>query len=238
MAPDPSAGRRRVGQVQDSGFLPHVRLFVGATARLSAASRCCGAETKYGPRSWNSLRHTGKQTGNLNFRPVQKFARLKYAQLHSEQGNLFSGGLWAAGEQHNASGHSFSIRSYKAQRKHSLSRWPTFSSRDSRAMDFPRESVLSSPLRAQVGHTLPSEQAVGTGSGHRQPSRSWLCSSCTELRGFLSEQRDEKGGKRCRMKGLLLPPLPTGPETWSKLLTCCALPFPHLQDKNEDSRYF
>lgn len=40
------------------------------------------------------------------------------------------------------------------------------------------------------------------------------------------------------MKGLLLPPLPTGPETWSKLLTCCALPFPHLQDKNEDSRYF
>lgn len=164
MATDPSARRRRVGQVQDLDFLPRVRLFVCATARLSAASRCCGAETKHGPRSWNSLRHTGKQTGNLSFRPVQKFARLKYAQLHSERGNLFSVGLWAAGEQHSASVHSFSFRSYKAQRKHSLSRCPTFSSRDSRAMDFPRESVLSSPLRAQVGHTLPSEQAVGTGS--------------------------------------------------------------------------
>lgn len=40
------------------------------------------------------------------------------------------------------------------------------------------------------------------------------------------------------MKGFLLPPLPTGPETWSKLLNCCALPCPHLQDKNKDSRYF
>lgn len=158
MATDPSARRRRVGQVQDLDFLPRVRLFVCATARLSAASRCCGAETKYGPRSWNSLRHTGKQTGNLSFRPVQKFARLKYAQLHSERGNLFFVGLWAAGEQHNASVHSFSFRSYKAQRKHSLPDVPHFLQGTPELWIFPESQFFPLPCVPRLGTRCPQSR--------------------------------------------------------------------------------
>lgn len=156
-------------QLQQLVLLPHVRLFVYATARVSdpalpGASRCCGVEMKFGLRSWNSLRQTRKLTDNLNFRPVQKFARLKYAQLHSEQGNLSSVGLWAPGDQHNASLHSFSIGSYKTQRNHSLSKCPTFSSRDSRITGFPESRFFPFPRVPRLGHTLPSEQAVRTGS--------------------------------------------------------------------------
>lgn len=54
--------------------------------------------------------------------------------------------------------------------------------------------------------------------------------------GSLSEKQHEREGKRHRMKGALLPLLPTGSDTWRELLNCCVLLFSHLQDRNDDSR--
>lgn len=97
-------------------------------------------------------------------------------------------------------------------------------------------------LHAQAwGHILPSEKP-GAGREHSLPKPDrqtrtlfWLCSFPRSYCGFLSEKKHKWGGKRCRMRGGHLPPLPTSSGTWKELLNCCALPFSHLQDRNDNN---
>ena len=94
------------------------------------------------------------------------------------------------------------------------------------------------------GHIWPSE-TPGAGSAGREgripkPGRQTrtlarLCSLPSSFCGFSSKKKHEWGGKRRRMTGGLLPPLPTGSDTWRELLNCCVLPFSHLQDRNDNS---
>lgn len=72
--------------------------------------------------------------------------------------------------------------------------------------------------------------------GRQTRTLTLLCSLPSSYCGLLSEKKHDQGGKKHRMRGGLLPPLPTSSDTWRALPIGCVLPFSHPQDRNDDSR--